>query len=31
MAAMSGNTNIQAVGDISKTYDGLRVGFDFTK
>ena len=31
MAAMSGNQNIQAVGDISKTYDGLRLGFDFSK
>ena len=31
MAAMSGNQNIQAVGEISKTYDGLRLGFDFTK
>ena len=31
MAAMSGNTNIQAVGEISKSYDGLRLGFDFTK
>ena len=31
MAAMSGNTTIQAVGDISKSYDGLRIGFDFTK
>ena len=31
MAAMSGNQNIQAVGEISKTYDGLRLGFDFSK
>ena len=31
IAAMSGNANIQAVGEISKSYDGLRVGFDFTK
>jgi hypothetical protein len=31
MAALSGNQSVQAVGDISKTYDGLRVGFDFTK
>jgi len=31
MAAMSGNQSIQAVGDISKSYDGLRLGFDFTK
>ena len=31
VAAMSGNANIQAVGEISKSYDGLRIGFDFTK
>ena len=31
MAAMSGNTNIQAVGEISKSYDGVRLGFDFSK
>ena len=31
VAAMSGNQTIQAVGDISKSYDGLRLGFDFTK
>ena len=31
VAAMSGNQNIQAVGEISKSYDGLRLGFDFTK
>lgn len=31
MAALSGNQNIQAVGEISKTYDGLRLGFDFSK
>ena len=31
MAAMSGNQNIQAVGEISKTYDGLRLGFDFSR
>ena len=31
MAAMSGNANIQAVGEISNSYDGLRIGFDFTK
>lgn len=30
-AAMSGNTNIQAIGEISKSYDGLRLGFDFSK
>jgi len=31
MAAMSGNSNIQAVGEISKNYDGVRLGFDFSK
>ena len=31
MAALSGNQNIQAVGEISKSYDGLRLGFDFSK
>ncbi len=31
MAALSGNQSIQSVGEISKTYDGLRVGFDFSR
>ena len=31
MAALSGNQTVQAVGEISKSYDGLRVGFDFAK
>ena len=31
MAAMSGNSNIQAVGEISKNYDGVRLGIDFSK
>lgn len=30
-AAMSGNSNIKAVGEISKSYDGVRLGFDFSK
>jgi hypothetical protein len=29
-AAMSGNSNIQTVGEISKSYDGMRLGFDFS-
>lgn len=29
MSALSGNTTVQTVGEISKSYDGLRVGFDF--
>ena len=28
MAAMSGNAQAQAIGNIAKSYDGLRVGFD---
>ena len=31
MAALSGNQTVQAVGEISKSYDGVRIGFDFTK
>ena len=31
MAALSGNQTVQAVGEISKSYDGVRLGFDFTK
>lgn len=30
-AAMSGNQNIQTVVEISKSYDGVRLGFDFSK
>lgn len=30
-AAMSGNQNIQTVCEISKSYDGVRLGFDFSK
>ena len=28
MAALSGNAQLQGIGDIAKSYDGLRVGFD---
>lgn len=31
MAALSGNTNIQAIGDLSKNYEGVRVGFDMKR
>lgn len=31
MAAVSGNRTAQVVGDISKNYDGVRVGFDLKK
>lgn len=29
MTALSGNSTLQGVGDLSKNYDGLRIGFDF--
>ncbi len=29
MATMSGNSTAQTIGDLSKSYDGLRIGFDF--
>jgi len=29
VSALSGNATLQTVGDISKSYDGLRIGFDF--
>ena len=29
VAALSGNSSIQTVGEISKNYDGVRLGFDF--
>ena len=28
LSALSGNADIQAVGDFSKNYDGVRIGFD---
>ena len=31
IAAFSGNQNLQAIGNISKQYDGVRIGFDMTK
>ncbi len=31
LSAMSGNQTLQTVGDLSKNYDGLRIGFDMTK
>ena len=30
IAAMSGNTTLQTVGDLSKQYDGVRLGFDMS-
>ncbi|MBQ7472356.1 MAG: DUF4923 family protein [Prevotella sp.] len=31
MAAMSGNSTMETIGDLSKNYDGVRVGFDMKK
>lgn len=31
MTALSGNTAAQTIGDLSKNYDGLRIGFDYKK
>ena len=31
MAAMSGNKDLQTIGDLSKNYDGVRVGFDMKR
>lgn len=29
MTALSGNTSLSAIGDLMKSYDGLRLGFDY--
>ena len=31
MSALSGNKDLQTIGDLSKNYDGVRVGFDMSK
>lgn len=31
LAALSGNTNLQTIGDISQNYDGIRIGLDMIK
>lgn len=31
MSAMSGNKDLQTIGDLSKQYEGVRVGFDMNK
>ncbi len=31
VSAMSGNKDIQTIGDLSKKYDGVRIGFDLNK
>lgn len=28
MAALSGNDTVQKVGELSKNYDGIRLGFE---
>ena len=30
IAAMSGNSTLQTVGDLSKQFDGVRLGFDMS-
>lgn len=30
-AALTGNSNLQAIGELSKNYDGVRMGFDMKK
>lgn len=31
MATLSGNANLQSIGELSKNYDGVRVGFDMKR
>ena len=31
LAAISGNSNLQTIGDLSKNYDGVRIGFDMSR
>ena len=31
MAALNGNDTVQKVGELSKNYDGIRLGFDMKK
>lgn len=31
LASLSGNSDLQAIGDLSKNYDGVRLGFDMRK
>lgn len=31
MSAMSGNTTLSSIGEISKNYNGVRLGFDMAK
>ncbi|MBR6446750.1 MAG: DUF4923 family protein [Prevotella sp.] len=31
LAAISGNSSLQTIGDLSKNYDGVRIGFDMSR
>ena len=31
VAAMSGNDTVEKIGELSKNYDGIRLGFDMKK
>lgn len=31
MSAMSGNATLSSIGEISKNYNGVRLGFDMAK
>ena len=31
VSALSGNNTLQTVGDLSKNYDGIRMGFEMKK
>ncbi len=31
VAAISGNSSLQTIGDLSKNYDGVRIGFDMSR
>ena len=31
MSALSGNKDLQGIGELSKNYDGVRIGFDMSK
>ena len=31
MSALSGNVSLQTIGDLSKNYEGVRIGFDMTR
>ena len=31
IAAISGNSSLQTIGDLSKNYDGVRIGFDMSR